>query len=82
MGGRKWEDLTNKEIYMMDFSHYLKKKTKLEIEKDVYERRVKQKTKPLEKFQDFILDEVKFSNDHKEKLSHFFKGIRGEFKRI
>lgn len=31
----------------------------------------------MEKFQDFILEEVKFSADHKEKLSHFFKQIRG-----
>lgn len=59
---RKWDELTSKEKYLMNFSHYLKKKTQAEIDKDIYEKKIKKKTKPLEKFQDFILEEVKFSN--------------------
>ena len=46
----------------MNFSHYLKKKTQSEIDKDIYEKKIKKKTKPLEQFQDFILEEVKFTN--------------------
>lgn len=66
----------------MDYLTYQKKKSLKEIEKDVYERKIRKKTKELEKFQDFILEEVKFSSDHKQKLSKFFNQIRYEFKRI
>lgn len=61
----------------MNFIDYAKKKTKSAIENDIYESKIKTKKSPIEKFQDFILQEVKFSVDHKEKLSHFFKQIRG-----
>lgn len=60
--GRKWEDLTPKDKYLMEFSAYQKKKTQVEIDKEVYEKKIRKKTKPLEQFQDFILEEVKFSN--------------------
>ena len=45
MPQRKWEDLTNKDKFIMDFSTYLKKKRLGEIEKDVYDRKIRKKTK-------------------------------------
>jgi len=77
----KWEDLSNADKYLMNFTDYVRKKTKSAIENDIYDKKVRQKTGEMEKFQDFILEEVKFSADHKQKLSHFFKQIRGEFKK-
>lgn len=74
---KKWEDLNNRDKYLMNFLDYAKKKTRAAIESDVYEKEIKKKETKMEKFQDFILEEVKFSADHKEKLSHFFKQIRG-----
>lgn len=49
----------------MNFIDYAKKKTKSAIESDIYERKIKTKKSPIEKFQDFILEEVQFSEDHK-----------------
>ena len=66
----------------MDYSTYMKKKRLVDIEKDIYENKIRKKTKEIEKFQDFILDEVKFSSDHRQKLSRFFNQIRYEFRRI
>lgn len=39
----------------MNFIDYAKKKTKSAIENDIYERKIKTKKSPIEKFQDFIL---------------------------
>lgn len=62
---KKWEDLSDREKYEMKFTDYLYKKTKAAIQEDIYEKKIKQKTTRMQKFQDFILDEVSFHADHK-----------------
>ena len=42
---KKWEDLTNKDKFLMDYSTYLKKKRLVDIEKDIYENKIRKKTK-------------------------------------
>lgn len=39
----------------MDFTDYVRKKTKSAIESDIYDKKIRQKTGEMERFQDFIL---------------------------
>ena len=39
-------------------------------------RRTNIKSNQMEKFQDFILEEVKFSHKNKEKIEKFFQQVR------
>lgn len=65
----------------MRFTDYVYKKTKSAIEGDIYERKVKKKNTKIQKFQNFILEEVNFNSAHKEKIANYFKKIRQEFKK-
>jgi hypothetical protein len=49
----------------MTYTDYLRKKTKTAIDYEIYQKKIKKKTNNMEKFQDFILEESKFSNDSK-----------------
>ena len=35
---KKWEDLNNRDKYLMNFTDYIRKKTRVAIENDVYEK--------------------------------------------
>lgn len=39
----------------MNFTDYVKKKTRSAIDNDIYERKIQRKSNQMEKFQDFLL---------------------------
>lgn len=55
------EELSNLDKYSMSFTNYMRQKTYKNIEKAIYNDRIRQKQTYVEKFQDFILTEFKFS---------------------
>jgi len=56
-------------------------KTKNNIEKQLYEKKVRRPNSKLENFQEFIIEEGKFKGKAKEKLSDYYIKIREEFRR-
>jgi hypothetical protein len=52
------------------------------LDKYIYEKNIRKPEKGIEKFQNFILKEVKFSSEHKNKIEKFFIKMREEFRRV
>lgn len=69
--------LSNIEKYDISYTDYVRKKTNASIEKEVQARKIDKDGNKISRFQDFILNEIKFSNENKDKLSNFFKNVRG-----
>lgn len=65
----------------MSFVNYVKKKTSSNIEKAIFHEKLRPKESYVEKFQNFILSELKFSEEAKRRLEKVFKGIELEYKR-
>lgn len=51
-------------------------KTKKSIEKHLYEKKIRKVERPLEKFQDFILKEVKFNEEQRIQIERFYIKMR------
>jgi hypothetical protein len=52
----------------MSFTNYMRQKTYENIERTVYNDKIRQKQSFLEKFQDFVLTELKFSDQARPRL--------------
>ena len=73
----------NNDKFSMDFVQYQRTKTKSQIEKDYYDRRVRKDVRLIEKVQSFVAKSAKLKNQyHSEKLEKYFANIRSEFNRI
>ena len=59
----------------MSFTSYMKQKTQRNIENSIYNDKIRQKNTYVQKFQRYILDEFKFSEDAKRRLEKIFKAI-------
>ena len=75
------KELTNFDKYNMSFVNYMRQKTHNNIEKSIYNEKVRKKETYVEKFQKFILEEFKFSEEAKRRLEKIFKAIELEYKR-
>jgi hypothetical protein len=75
------EELSNLDKYSMSFTNYMRQKTYKNIEKTIYNDRIRQKQTYVEKFQDFILTEFKFSQEARRRLEKIFRNIELEHKR-
>lgn len=73
--------MTNFDKYNMSFVNYMRQKTHTNIEKSIYNEKVRKKETYVEKFQKFILTEFKFSDEAKRRLEKIFKSIELEYKR-
>ncbi len=65
----------------MSFTNYIKHKTKRNIENSIYNDKIRQKDSYVQKFQRYILDQLKFSEQAKRRLEKIFKAIELEYKR-
>jgi len=52
----------------MSFTNYMRQKTYQNIERTVYNDKIRQKDTFLQKFQDFILTELRFSDQARRRL--------------
>ena len=52
----------------MSFYKFMKQKTHLNIERSIYNDKIRQKDSYVEKFQKHILDEYKFSDEGRQRL--------------
>lgn len=77
----KMKELSNFDKYNMSFVSYMRQKTHNNIEKSIYNEKVRKKETYVEKFQKFILTEFKFSEEAKRRLEKIFKSIELEYKR-
>lgn len=69
-------EIPNKEKYSLDYLEYLKTKTKLGLDKDLYQKKIRKINGRLENFQEFILREVKLKEDTRGKLQNFYVKMR------